>query len=123
MFLLTNPPLPTSSCRCQDDSRKEDEKEEKDSALLMGKKQEMTQCSEQAGERLLGFAAISASLFCEGRWGPGTRGLHQLCSLSLTNKTVCWPPLDTDKTTRFSSCLPVISTGLQASSSCPVPSW
>lgn len=57
---------------------------------------------------LLGLAAVS---------------LHQLCSLSLTSNTVCCPPLDTASTRRFSSCFPVISTGLQTSSSSPVPSW
>lgn len=79
-----------------------------------------------AGRGLLEHEVVTASLFQEGGCGgqePGPQRLHQLCSLSLTSKTVCWPPLDTVKTTRFSSCLPVISTGLQASSSCPVPSW
>lgn len=47
----------------------------------------------------------------------------QLRALSLTSRAVCWPPLDTARTRRFSSCFPVISTGLQTSSSSPVPSW
>lgn len=55
--------------------------------------------------------------------GPTAASLHQLCSLSLTSSTVCCPPLDTASTRRFSSCFPVISTGLQTSSSSPVPSW
>lgn len=55
--------------------------------------------------------------------GPAAVSLHQLCSLSLTSSTVCCPPLDTASTRRFSSCFPVISTGLQTSSSSPVPSW
>lgn len=55
--------------------------------------------------------------------GPAVASLHQLCSLSLTSSTVCCPPLDTASTCRFSSCFPVISTGLQTSSSSPVPSW
>lgn len=55
--------------------------------------------------------------------GSAELSLHQLCSLSLTSSTVCCPPLDTARTVRFSSCLPAISTGLQTSSSSPVPSW
>lgn len=55
--------------------------------------------------------------------GSAAVSFHQLCSLSLTSSTVCCPPLDTASTRRFSSCFPVISTGLQASSSSPVPSW
>lgn len=55
--------------------------------------------------------------------GLAAAWLHQLCSLSLTSSTVCCPPLDTASTRRFSSCFPVISTGLQTSSSSPVPSW
>lgn len=47
---------------------------------------------------------------------------HQLSWLSLTNRTVCCPPLDAISTVRFSSCLPVIFTGLHSSSSSPVPS-
>lgn len=47
---------------------------------------------------------------------------HQLSCLSLTKSTVCCPPLDAISTERFSSCLPVIFTGLHSSSSSPVPS-
>lgn len=47
---------------------------------------------------------------------------HQLSWLSLTNRTVCCPPLDAISTVRFSSCLPVTFTGLHSSSSSPVPS-
>lgn len=48
---------------------------------------------------------------------------HQLSCMSLTKRTVCCPPLDAISTARFSSCLPVIFTGLHSSSSSPVPSW
>lgn len=47
---------------------------------------------------------------------------NQLSWLSLTNRTVCCPPLDAISTERFSSCLPVIFTGVHSSSSKPVPS-
>lgn len=47
---------------------------------------------------------------------------NQLSWLSLANRTVCCPPLDTISTVRLSSCLPVIFTGLHSSVSSPVPS-
>lgn len=49
-------------------------------------------------------------------------GWNQLSCLSLTRSAVCCPPLDAISTARFSSCFPVIFTGLNSSSSSPVPS-
>lgn len=53
-------------------------------------------------------------------FSPG--GWNQLSCSSLTNRAVCCPPLDAISTARFSSCFPVIFTGLHSSSSSPVPS-
>lgn len=49
-------------------------------------------------------------------------GWNQLSCLSLTRRAVCCPPLDAISTARFSSCFPIIFTGLNSSSSSPVPS-
>lgn len=49
-------------------------------------------------------------------------GWNQLSCLSLTRRAVCCPPLEAISTARFSSCFPVIFTGLNSSSSSPVPS-